>query len=70
LKSGIVANREVEIARVPGAPIGTRTDIRVDALRRAGEEAGYDKITAVIETKGCWNASLFTALEGQLYSDT
>lgn len=69
VESGIVANREVEIARVPGAPIGKRTDIRIDELRRSAGGAAYDAITAVIETKGCWNAALFTALKDQLYGD-
>ena len=69
VESGIVANREVEIARVPGAPIGKRTDIRMDALRRSTDGAAYDTITAVIETKGCWNVALFTALKDQLYDD-
>jgi hypothetical protein len=69
VESGIVANREVEVARVPGAPIGKRTDIRVDALRRSADGSAYDIITAVIETKGCWNTALFTALKDQLYDD-
>jgi hypothetical protein len=69
VESGIVANREVEVARVPGAPIGKRTDIRIDALRRSPDGAAYDTITAVIETKGCWNTALFTALKDKLYDD-
>lgn len=69
VESGIIANREVEIARVPGAPIGKRTDIRVDALRRSADGSAYDTITAVIETKGCWNLALFSALKDQLYHD-
>ncbi len=67
--NGIIANREVEVARVPGAPIGRRTDILINALRRSDDGAMYDTITAVIETKGCWNRELFAALETQLYSD-
>jgi hypothetical protein len=67
--SGIIANREVEVGRVPGAPIGKRTDIRVDAVRRSDSGESYDTITAVIETKGCWNAALFTALKDQLYEE-
>ncbi|MGJ4950245.1 NACHT domain-containing protein [Bradyrhizobium sp. HKCCYLS20291] len=66
---GIVANREVEVGRIPGAPVGKRTDIRVDAIRRSDDGVSYDTITAVIETKGCWNAALFTALENQLYEE-
>jgi hypothetical protein len=69
VESGIVANREVEIGRVPGAPIGKRTDIRIDALRRSPVGTAYDTITAVIETKGCWNSALFSALKDQLYDD-
>jgi hypothetical protein len=68
VESGVVANREVEVARVPGASIGRRTDIRIDALRRLGENT-YDAITAVIESKGCWNTTLFGALKDQLYQD-
>jgi hypothetical protein len=67
--NSIITNREVEISRVPGAPIGQRTDIRIDALRRSEDGTAFDVITAVIETKGCWNAELFTALETQLYRD-
>jgi hypothetical protein len=63
---GVVLNREVEIGRVTGAPIGTRTDIRVDAVSRNSEAGLHDKITAVIETKGCWNPQLMTAMETQL----
>ena len=66
---GVIANREVEIGRVPGAPIGKRTDIRIDAMRRGLDGASFDVITAVIETKGCWNRDLFSSLETQLYHD-
>jgi hypothetical protein len=68
-ESGIVANREVEVARVPGAPIGRRTDIRIDALRRSADGSAYDTITAVIESKGSWNDGLFGALAAQLFGD-
>jgi hypothetical protein len=68
VERGIVVNREVEIARIPGAPIGRRTDIKVDAMRRSSDGL-YDTLTAVIESKGCWNKQLFTALKDQLYDD-
>ena len=29
----------------------------------------YDRLTGVIEMKGCWNEALFTALNDQLYRD-
>jgi hypothetical protein len=66
---GIFANREVEVARNPGAPVGLRTDIFVNAVRRRPGSDTYDTISAVIETKGCWNGELFTALEAQLFRD-
>jgi hypothetical protein len=65
----VVLNREVEIGRVPGPPVGTRTDIRIDAIRRTSDAGPFDKITAVIETKGCWNAGLMSAIETQLRDD-
>ena len=64
--AGIFANREVEVSRVPGAPVGRRTDILINAVRRHPGGEAFDSITAVIEAKGCWNGELFTALEAQL----
>jgi hypothetical protein len=62
-----LANREVEVRRAPGAPVGQRTDILVNAVRRRADGELFDPIAAVVETKGCWNSELFTALEGQLF---
>jgi hypothetical protein len=62
---GIIVNREVEIRRGNGAP-GERTDIHVDAIRKHPLNDGYDKITVIIETKGCWNPELETAMKTQL----
>lgn len=64
--AGIFANREVEVLRHPGAPIGQRTDIMINTLRRNSTGEPIDPITAVIEAKGCWNEELPTALESQL----
>jgi hypothetical protein len=69
VERAVVANREVEVGRVPGAPVGKRTDIRIDAIKRSTDGAAFDTITAVIETKGCWNKALLTALTSQLYDD-
>ncbi len=49
--------------------MGQRTDILVNAVRRREDGERFDPITAVIETKGCWNGELFTALEEQLFRD-
>jgi hypothetical protein len=69
VNQGIVVNREVEVGRVVGAPVGKRTDVKIDAVRKAEDGRGYDTITAVIETKGCWNVGLFTAMDTQLHKD-
>jgi hypothetical protein len=63
---GIFANREVEVVRHPGDPVGQRTDILINTLRHTESGEPLDPISAVIEVKGCWNAELFTALETQL----
>lgn len=63
---GIFANREVEVKHNPGAPIGQRVDILVNAVRRAADGRAIDSLSAVIEVKGCWNPELFTALDSQL----
>jgi hypothetical protein len=69
MNSGIVVNREVEIGRVPGARLGSRTDIKVEAISRTETGETYNVITAVIETKGCWNTELLTAMQTQLVED-
>jgi hypothetical protein len=67
--AGIFANREVEVSRRPGDPVGQRTDILINTFRLATDGTPLDPIAAVIEVKGCWNPALFTALEGQLVCD-
>ncbi|WGR72950.1 MULTISPECIES: hypothetical protein [unclassified Bradyrhizobium] len=64
--AGIFANREVEDGRVPGAPVGKRINILINAVRRRPGGESFEPITAVIEAKGCWNDDIFTALEAQL----
>ncbi|HEY5706555.1 MAG TPA: hypothetical protein VIS96_13385 [Terrimicrobiaceae bacterium] len=56
---GIVVNREVETRR------GEETDIYVDALVR-GQAEQFDKVSVVIETKGCWHREVRDAIETQL----
>ncbi|MHB1658344.1 MAG: NACHT domain-containing protein [Acidithiobacillus sp.] len=66
---GIFANREVEVTRRPSAPVGQRTDILINTLRRTINGQAFDPIAAVIEVKGGWNSTLFTAMESQLVQD-
>jgi hypothetical protein len=64
---GIVINREVEISHIPGAPIGDRTDIKVDAIRTARGQR--DILTVIIEIRRCWNRERDTAMKQQLLDD-
>ena len=64
---GIIVNREVEIRRGEGTGQGERTDIHVNAIIRERPENNlYDKITVIIEVKGCWHQELNTAMQTQL----
>ena len=63
---GVIANREVEIRRGSGSADGQRTDIHVDAITRDANGEIVDQITAIVETKGCWNPDLHRAMETQL----
>ncbi len=67
--AGFFANREVEVSRRPGDPVGKRTDILINTVRRAGDGRLKDSFAAVIEVKGSWNPELFTALKDQLVDD-
>jgi len=51
----IIVNREVEIRRGEGSTPGERTDIHVDVIvtKESGEEP--ERVSAIIEVKGCWN---------------
>jgi hypothetical protein len=66
---GIFANREVEVRRRPGDPVGKRTDILVNTVRRGPGGQVLDSIAAIIEVKGCWNPEAFTGLQEQLVQD-
>ena len=65
-KRGIIVNREVEIRRGEGSGTGEQTDIHVDAIFADEQRGVHDVVTAIIETKGCWNRELDTAMETQL----
>lgn len=59
-EQGVIANREVEISS------RQRTDIHIDAVRYDQRVAIYDRVTVIIEVKGCWNRAWKTAMEEQL----
>lgn len=63
---GVVINREVEIRRGTGRGDGERTDIHVDAVVKSASGEALSVVRAIIETKGCWNRDLRTAMGNQL----
>ncbi|HXD30147.1 MAG TPA: hypothetical protein VN643_03465 [Pyrinomonadaceae bacterium] len=65
---GIIVGREVQIRQSEGLFKGQNTDIHVDAFIRDDNGNASDRITVIIETKGCWNADLDRAMETQLKS--
>lgn len=62
---GIVINREVEIRPSGQGQPGQATDIHIVALRTSPGGV-VDTITCIVETKGCWNRDLKTAMYTQL----
>lgn len=56
---GIVINREVEITR------GDKTDIHVVALRML-PDGSAQRLTTIIEVKGCWHPSVKSSMKTQL----
>ncbi len=61
---GFFANREVEFRRLKQSGVGEKTDIVVDAVCQIGER--LETVSVVIESKGCWNKDLKTAMKFQL----
>jgi len=61
---GVILNREVETRRSWAPDTGERTDIHVDAV--SSSDRAYARVKVIVETKGCWNAELDTAIETQL----
>lgn len=61
---GIVVNREVEVRRRPGAGMGTKVDLLVNAS--PGTQDGSEVVTLPIEVKGCWHPEVLSALHQQL----
>jgi hypothetical protein len=61
---GVIVNREVQIRPAIGRGTGEITDIHVDAVR--ADHDPVDRITTVVEVKGCWNPDLRSAMRTQL----
>ena len=63
---GIIINREVEIRRPMGGAQGERTDVHVNVALPTSDPNILQKVTVIIEVKGCWNPDLDTAMQTQL----
>jgi hypothetical protein len=63
---GVILNREVEIRAAMGGKKGEDTDILVDITCPKGQSQELERISAVIEVKGCWNPELDDAMRCQL----
>jgi hypothetical protein len=63
---GIIINREVEIRRSFGGLPGERTDIHINIAIPTIEAGVFEKVTVIIEVKGCWNRELDHSMQTQL----
>lgn len=57
-----VIDREVQIRNLKEHGIGERTDLKIEAKDQDGRS-----ISVIIESKGCWNPELMTAMQSQLH---
>lgn len=56
-----VIDREVQIRNLKEHGIGERTDLKIEAKDPEGRS-----LSVIIESKGCWNGDLLTAMKSQL----
>ena len=56
-----VIDREVQIRNLKEHGIGERTDLKIEAKDAEGRS-----LSVIIESKGCWNKELLTAMQSQL----
>lgn len=68
IERGVILNREVEIRRRTSSAgeSGQQTDIHVDAIAPATGGVEADRLTVIIEVKGCWHREVKTAMQTQL----
>lgn len=62
----IFVRREVEFRRGEGSTPGERTDIHVDVGVKGPGEKEPERISAIIEVKGCWSTKLKQSMKTQL----
>jgi len=62
----VIANREVKLSTYLGAAQGEQTDVHVEVVVPGVEPGLFEKLTVIIEVKGCWNPDLKHAMQTQL----
>ena len=63
---GVIANREVKLSTYLGGAKGQQTDVHVDVTVPGVHPGVFEKLTVIIEAKGCWNPDLDLAMQTQL----
>ena len=63
---GVIANREVKLSTYLGGAKGQQTDVHVDVTVPGVAPGVLEKLTVIIEVKGCWNSDLNHAMQTQL----
>jgi hypothetical protein len=66
VERGVIANREVKLSTYLGGAKGEQTDVHVDVTVPGVGPGVFEKLTVIIELKGCWNPDLKHAMETQL----
>lgn len=68
VERGVVINREVEVRRrqAAGGVPGERTDIHIDAVTQSLGQGAAERISVIVEVKGCWNSDVQEAMKTQL----
>ena len=62
----MIANREVKLSTYLGGAKGEQTDVHVDVTVARVVPGVFEKLTVIIEAKGCWNPDLDLAMQTQL----
>jgi hypothetical protein len=66
VEHGVIANREVKLRAYLGGAKGEQTDVHVDVTVPGVDPGVLEKLTVIIEVKGCWNPDLNHAMQTQL----
>ena len=63
VEHGVIANREVKLRAYLGGAKGEQTDVHVDVTVPGVDPGVLEKLTVIIEVKGCWYPDLNHAMQ-------